>query len=143
MTEVIVSESKEGIYAQNIKIGEHVITVDEPKDKGGNDLGPSPYELLLASLGACTSITLRMYANFKNIPLEKIIVSLTHEKAYVEDCKNCTNENSKIDHVQRVIELQGDLNPEQLAKLIDVANKCPVHRTLTSGISITTKLREQ
>jgi putative redox protein len=141
--EVIVTESKQGIFAQEIKVGDHVITVDEPKDKGGNDLGPSPYDLLLASLGACTSITLRMYAKYKNISLEKIIVKLTHEKTYVGDCKNCSNENSKIDHIQRVIELQGALNSEQLAKLLDVANKCPVHRTLTSGVFITTKLREQ
>ena len=83
-----------------------------------------------------------MYANHKNIPLDKIIVRLSEEKNYVEDCKNCTNENSKIAHIQRVIELQGNLTAEQLTKLLEIANKCPLHRTLTSGITITTKLRE-
>lgn len=138
--EVIVTELGTGKFAQEVKIGNHVLTADEPRESGGTDTGPNPYEFLMAGLGACTSITLRMYANFRNIPLEKTTVILTLKKVYAEDCENCENNSAKIDIIERRIVLQGNLTPEQRNKLLDIANKCPVHRTLTSGIKITTQL---
>lgn len=138
--ETIVSESGKGRYTQEITIGSHVLTADEPVENGGNDSGPSPYDFILAALGSCTSMTVRMYAELKKFPLKKIIVKLQYEKIYAEDCAHCENSNSKIDHINRQIELQGDLTEEQRAKLLDIANKCPIHRTLTSKIIITTRL---
>ncbi len=140
--ETIVSETKEGKFTQEIIIGDHVLTADEPITAGGNDAGPSPYDFLLAALGTCTSMTLRMYANLKKFPLEKVIVTLRYDKIHVNDCVDCENTNSMIDHIERVIELQGMLSREQRDKLIEIANKCPVHRTLTSKILITTELVE-
>lgn len=137
---VIVRESKIGHYTQDIIINGHLLTADEPVAVGGNDLGPSPYGFLLSSLGACTSITLRMYADFKKIPLERTIVKLNIDKVYAKDCENCEDKNSMIDHIDRQIELQGNLTAEQRQKLLEIANKCPVHRTLTSKILISTKL---
>ena len=138
--EVIVSETGKGRYNQQIIVGKHVLTGDEPVSSGGNDEGPSPYDFLMAALGTCTSMTLRMYAELKKIPLEKVIVRLTHEKIYAQNCKDCENNNSKIDHIDRIIELQGTLTEEQRKKLLEIANKCPVHRTLTSETMITTTL---
>lgn len=138
--ETIVQGIGKGKFTQQITIGEHILTADEPVTSGGNDLGPSPYGFLLAALGACTSMTLRMYAEFKKIPLENVIVHLTHDKVHAEDCENCEDSNAKIDHIDRKIELIGKLTPEQQQKLLEIANKCPVHRTLTSKIVITTEL---
>lgn len=140
--ETIVSETGEGQFTQKIIIGNHVLTADEPIINGGNDTGPSPYDFLLAALGSCTSMTLRMYAKLKKFPLEQVIVTLKHEKIHVEDCIGCENINSKIDHIERLIELKGTLTQEQRTKLLEIADKCPVHRTLTSKIIITTKLFE-
>lgn len=143
LTRVTVQEAGLGEFKQEIIVGQHILIADEPVESGGNDAGPSPYDFILAGLGACTSMTLRMYANFKKIPLKKVIVKLAIEKIYAEDCENCdNNSNSKIDHITRLIELQGDLNQEQRARLLDIANRCPVHRTLTSKIAITTQLVE-
>ena len=138
--EVIVSESLKGKFTQEITVNHHVLIADEPVQNGGNDLGPSPYEFLLAALGTCTSMTLRMYADFKKIPLKRVIVKLQHEKKYADDCTDCENSNSKIDHINRQIELEGDLSDDERKKLLDIANKCPVHRTLTSKVEITTML---
>lgn len=138
--ETIVRESGQGKYSEEIIIGHHVLHADEPIANGGNDLGPSPYDFILAGLGACTAMTLRMYAQLKHIPLERVTVKLKHSKIYVEDCKDCENNQSKIDHIDRLIELQGNLTQEQRMKLLDIANKCPVHRTLTSKILIDTQL---
>lgn len=139
--EVVVSEAGNGHYTQKIIVGTHVLIADEPTESGGNDFGPSPYEFLLAALGSCTSMTLRSYANLKNIPLKNIIVTLQNKKVYAKDCDDCENSNSRIDQINRQIELQGELTEEQRQKLLDIANKCPVHRTLTSKILITTTLK--
>ncbi len=140
--EIIVTETGKGRYTQEITIGKHVLTADEPINSGGNDTGPSPYDLLLASLGACTSMTLRMYAELKKIPLQKVTVILRHEKIYAIDCAACENSGSKIDHIDRQIALQGNLTTEQRKQLLEIANKCPVHRTLISETMITTELVE-
>lgn len=138
---VIVKESGKGKYTEEITVGNHILTADEPVANGGNDTGPSPYDFILAGLGACTAMTLRMYADFKKIPLKKVTVNLSHEKVYAEDCENCANNNNaKMDHISRLIHLEGDLSEDQRSKLLKIANQCPVHRTLTSTITIDTKL---
>lgn len=135
---VIVRETSHGKFVKEITAGDHIIIADEPKDKGGNDLGPSPYDLLLSALGACTSMTLRLYADAHHIPLTNVVVKLKHSKVYSEDCKNCENTNSKIDKIERLIELHGNLSHEERVKLLEIANKCPVHRTLENGPKIET-----
>ncbi|MFI4919868.1 MAG: OsmC family protein [Legionellales bacterium] len=138
--ETIVKESGSGKFTQEIIIGKHKLIADELLINGGNDTGPSPYDFLLSALGSCTSMTLRVYADFKKIPLQKTVVILKYEKIYIEDCSNCEDPKSKIDHITRRIELHGDLTQEQREKLLAIANQCPVHRTLTSKILITTEL---
>jgi putative redox protein len=142
LPQTVVEESGKGKFAQTVSTGGHTLNADEPVANGGNDLGPSPYDFLLTALGTCTSMTLRMYADFKKIPLKKITVRLTHEKAYAKDCENCESDNARIDHLDREIELEGDLTEDQRQKLLEIANKCPVHRTLTSKIMITTELKK-
>jgi putative redox protein len=138
--EAIVQETGQSKFAQDVILGKHTLSADEPTAVGGNDSGPSPYEFLLAALGSCTSMTLRMYADLKKIPLDRVIVKLKHEKVRGEDGKDIHNATAMIDHIDRIIELQGNLTDEQRRKLLEIANKCPVHRTLTSKIFITTAL---
>ncbi|KTC89331.1 OsmC family protein [Fluoribacter dumoffii] len=140
LLETTVQESKKGKFTQEIIIGEHHLIADEPTSFGGNDLGPSPYDFLLAALGSCTSMTIRMYAENKKFPLEQVIVKLTHEKTHVEDCVGCEKASAKIDRITRRIELRGKLTEEQRSRLLEIANMCPVHRTLTSKILINTEL---
>ena len=140
--ETIVQEGERGKFVQEIIIGEHHLIADEPVIYGGNDLGPSPYDFLLAALGSCTSMTIRMYADLKKLPLEQVRVKLTHEKTYIEDCVGCEKTSSKIDRINRRIELIGALTQEQRLRLLEIANMCPVHRTLTSKILINTELIE-
>ena len=136
---VVVTESGDGKFAQWVSVGgRHVLLADEPEDVGGNDLGGSPYELLLAGLGACTSMTLRMYAERKGLHLDKVTVTLKHEKSHAADCTDCESKNGKIDHIERHIVLEGDLTDEQRKRLLEIADKCPVHKTLHSEVLITT-----
>jgi putative redox protein len=125
-------------YGQRIVAGRHHLVADEPESLGGDDTGPTPYDLFLASLGACTSITLRMYANRKQWPLEGVRVSLQHEKIHARDCDECETESGKIDRISRHIDLLGPLDDEQRAKLTYIADRCPVHRTLMSENTIST-----
>jgi putative redox protein len=118
---------------------EHFLRADEPLKYGGKNLGPSPYDLLLMSLGACTSMTLRMYANLKKLPLEDVSVRLIHERVHAEDCVDC---ESKVERITRRISLRGELTEEQRGKLLEIADKCPVHRTLESDPKIVTELVE-
>jgi uncharacterized OsmC-like protein/alpha/beta superfamily hydrolase len=137
---VLVTETQQGKFQQRVAIGPHRLIVDEPVDAGGMDSGPTPYDLVVAGLGACTAMTLRLYANAKGIPLERVSVALTHTKTYATDCADCETKEGKIDRIERVVTLDGDLDDAMRAKLLEIANKCPVHRTLHSELWIPTRL---
>jgi len=137
--EVIVEETGEGRFTQRIAAGPHRLRADEPESVGGLDSGPGPYDLLLAGLGACTSMTLRMYAERKGLPLERTRVTLTHDKIHASDCADCETKEGKIDRIERRIQMTGDLTAEQRQRLLEIADKCPVHRTLHSEIVIATE----
>ncbi len=136
---VLVEETRNGKFEQSIVAGPHRYLADEPTSVGGNGSGPSPYEYLLASLGACTSMTIRLYADLKKLPLERVSVRLKHDKIHAVDCENCETREGKIDRIDREVTLEGALNAEQRAKLMEIADKCPVHRTLRSEIDIRTR----
>jgi putative redox protein len=138
--QVAVRTGDEG-FTTEIRAGNHGLIADEPVKLGGNDFGPTPYDLLVAGLGACTSITLRMYADRKKWDLEEVVVHLQHAKIHAEDCATCGPGN-KLDTIYRGIELKGNLTEEQRQRLLEIAEKCPVHRTLTSDIKIETELEE-
>jgi uncharacterized OsmC-like protein/alpha/beta superfamily hydrolase len=140
--EVRVAETGAGRFAQDVHIGRHRLRADEPESFGGNDAGPGPYDLLLASLGACTSMTLRMYAERKGLPLDRIEVRLTRDKIHAEDCKDCETREGKLDEIRREVRIEGELDAAQRSRLLEIADKCPVHRTLTSEIKIRTRLAE-
>ena len=135
---VIVRETGKGKFQQEIRAGGHRLTADEPADVGGLDSGPGPYDLLLASLGACTSMTIRLYADQKKLPLHRVEVRLRHDRIYAADCAECETKEGLLDHIERVISLEGELDAKQRAKLMEIADKCPVHRTLTSEVRIHT-----
>ena len=135
---VVVRETGAGMFQQDIMSGPHRFLADEPVKVGGQDTGPGPYDLLLAGLGACTSMTLRLYAERKDLPLDRVTVRLTHEKVHAEDCAECETKAGTIDRIDRKIALEGALSPDQRKRLIEIANKCPVHRTLESEIDIRT-----
>jgi putative redox protein len=135
---VIVQGDAKG-FAQKIDIGPHHIGADEPASFGGTDSGASPYDLILAALGACTSMTIGFYARKRNWPVDKITVSLRHSKIHARDCDDCETKEGRIDRINMEIHLDGALTDEQRAKLMEVAGKCPVHQTLTSEINIKTR----
>jgi len=135
---VLVRETGGGKFQQEIVSGPHRLLADEPVKAGGLDSGPGPYDLLLAALGACTSMTVRLYADLKQIPLSRTVVRLRHQKIYAKDCAECETKEGKIDHIDRAITFEGDLTAEQRKRLIEIADKCPVHRTLESEINIRT-----
>ncbi len=135
---VVVRETRRGKFEQEIISGSHRLTADEPVEAGGLDSGPGPYDLLLAALGACTSMTLRLYADRKQLPLTRTIVRLRHNRNYAADCAECETKEGMIDRMERVITLEGDLDAGQRARLMEMADKCPVHRTLKSEIDIRT-----
>ncbi|HJQ63954.1 MAG TPA: alpha/beta fold hydrolase, partial [Burkholderiales bacterium] len=139
---VRVMEAGHGKFAQDILVGHHRLRADEPESAGGMDSGPSPYELLGAALGACTAMTIRMYAEHKKLPLERVTVDLAHDKIHAADCAECETREGRIDRIERVIMLEGDLDEGQRAKLLEIANKCPVHRTLHSEVFIPTRLAD-
>ena len=136
---VVVRGSAAG-FAQEILAGSHRLHADEPVSAGGTDTGPSPYDLLLASLGACTSMTVGMYARRKAWPLEEVTVRLRHSKIHAADCAECEAQAAMLDRIERDIHLTGPQTDEQRSKLLEIANKCPVHRTLTSKIDIQTRV---
>jgi len=136
---VVVRGSAAG-FAQEIHAGPHRLHADEPASAGGTDSGPSPYDLLLAALGACTSMTVAMYARRKAWPLDEVTVHLRHSKIYATDCAECETKEGMLDRIERDIHFAGQLTEEQRSKLLEIANKCPVHRTLTSEIDIETRV---
>lgn len=139
---VRVIEAGTGKLAQDIFAGRHRLRADEPESAGGDDTGPSPYDLLLAALGACTAMTLRLYAAHRKLPLERVTVDLSHDKVHAADCADCETREGRIDHIGRVLTLEGELDQAQRAKLLEIADKCPVHRTLHSEVRIATRLSE-
>jgi uncharacterized OsmC-like protein len=138
---VVVSETRKGVFQQEITAGRHRFIADEPIAVGGLDSGPGPYDLLLAGLGACTSMTLRLYAQHKALPLDRVTVRLSHARIHAVDCENCETKEGMIHRIEREITLEGDLDAAQRARLLEIADKCPVHRTLNSEIDIKTSER--
>lgn len=137
---VLVAERGTGKFANIVRTPDHVVFADEPESVGGTNTGLSPYELLSAALGTCTTMTLRMYADLKKLPLERVEVEITHDKIHAADCAECETREGKIDRFAREIRLRGALDDAQRAKLLEIADKCPVHRTLHSEVSVTTRL---
>src|SRR5215203_1748625 len=138
---VVVSETRKGVFQQEITAGRHRFLADEPTAVGGLDSGPGPYDFLLAGLGACTSMTLRLYAQHKALPLDRVTVRLSHARIHAVDCENCETKEGMIHQIEREITLEGNLDAAQRARLLEIADKCPVHRTLNSEIDIKTSER--
>lgn len=138
MREVLVKYLKN--LQQEANMGEHRLIIDEPQEFGGDGKGPNPYDLLLASLGGCTAMTIISYAKRKEIPLEGLQIRVAHEKIYAQDCEECVTKEGRLDQIIRTIYLQGPLTPEQKEALLDVAKRCPVHRTLVSENRVVDKL---
>jgi putative redox protein len=132
----VVVRGDAGSFKQEIVAGRHRLLADEPESAGGSDAGPDPYDYLLTSLGVCTSMTIGLYARRKNLPVETIKVSLWHSRIHAKDCEECETKEGMLDRIDVEVELIGSLSAEQHTKLIEIAGKCPVHRTLTSEINI-------
>ena len=133
--DVVVRGTADG-FRQDVVVGKHSLVADEPVSAGGGDAGPNPYDYLLTALGVCTSMTVGLYARRKQFPLENITVSLRHSRIYANDCEECETKEGMLDRIDVEVELTGPLSAEQRAKLMEIAEKCPVHRTLTSEINI-------
>ena len=138
--EVVVVERGDGKFTQVMLDGRHVLLADEPAAAGGDDRGPSPYRLLLMALGSCTSMTLRLYADRKGWPLGRVTVRLRHFRDYATDCKECPEGKALMDRIERVIELDGPLDDAQRTRLLEIAEKCPVHRTLEASVHVESRL---
>jgi uncharacterized OsmC-like protein len=136
----VVVRGRAGALRQEVEAGRHRFFVDEPAGLGGRDEGPTPYDLLLAALGACTAITLQMYAKQKGWPLEEVEVRLGHDRIHARDCAECETKGGRLDRVEREIALRGPLDAAQRARLLEIANRCPVHRTLSSEMHLATTL---
>lgn len=139
--QVVASLGLEDGFTTEIKAGAHGLIADESEKLGGQDFGPSPYEMLNAALGACTVMTMQMYARRKGWDLQDAKVHLSYNRSYKEDCENCSTEERMLHHIEKVIELKGDLNNEQRARLVEIANRCPVHRTLKKGVEFNSSLQ--
>lgn len=140
--QVVVSETGNGPFQNMIKIGPHDLLADEPVANGGTDAGPGPYDFLLAALGACKSMTMRLYANRKSFPLDRAVVTLQHGKIHAQDCAECETKEGMLDQIDVAITLEGPLDGEQRRRILEIADRCPVHRTLSSEIRIRTKAAE-
>ena len=140
---VVVQETRNSKFQQTVTVGPHRLIADEPVSAGGEDTGPGPYDYLLAALGACTSMTMRLYADRKTLPLDRVTVMLRHSKIHAEDCAECETKVGMLDQIERDIAMEGALDAEQRQKLMEIADKCPVHRTLTSEIRIVTRATDR
>lgn len=138
----VIVEGASSRFAQEVIAGAHRLRADEPVSAGGTDTGPSPYDFLLVALGACTSMTIKLYAERKQWPVEHVTVRLRHFKIHAADCAECETRVGKVDRIEREIEISGPLTTEQRARLLEIAEHCPVHRTLTSEIHVQTRLLE-
>ena len=136
MTVVVVRDGGPGVFDTHVTAGRHEFAADEPVDVGGSDAGPSPYEFLLTALGSCTVMTLRLYAQRRGYPLTGITVQLGHDRVHARDCATCDTDEGHLDRIRRTITLAGELTDAQRADLLRVADRCPVHRTLSSPILI-------
>jgi putative redox protein len=136
---VVVRETRASKFQQTVSTGPHRMLADEPAAAGGEDSGPGPYDFVLAGLGACTSMTMRLYADRKSLPLERTTVTLKHSKIHAQDCAECETREGMLDQIDLVIGMEGNLDAEQRKRLLEIADKCPVHRTLTSEIRIVTR----
>jgi putative redox protein len=134
MAEVIVSSI--GFLKQQVIAGKHTFIADEPVGAGGGDEGPDPYSLLLAALGACTVMTLQIFAKRESIPLERVQVSLRHSREHAKDCADCDAKGAKIERIEKFISVEGPLSDAQRARLLEIAQRCPVHKTLRSNVTI-------
>ncbi|RRO12564.1 bifunctional alpha/beta hydrolase/OsmC family protein [Flavobacteriaceae bacterium 14752] len=141
--QVVASLDKNDDFTTEMALGSHRLQADEPEDFGGKDLGPSPYELVSGGLAACTAMTIQMYAKRKKWPVENVEVHINHKKDHCNDCENIDDKNSKIDIFERDIILKGDLDDKQRQRLLEIANKCPVHKTLHSDVEVKTKLIDE
>lgn len=137
---VAVEETGAGKFTNTVRTTTHAIYADEPLSAGGNDRGLSPYDLLSAALGACTSMTMRMYADLKKLPLERVKVEVKHDKVHAADCAECETREGKIDRFERVITIEGALDNAQRARLLEIADKCPVHRSMHAEVQVVTRL---
>jgi uncharacterized OsmC-like protein/fermentation-respiration switch protein FrsA (DUF1100 family) len=137
--QVVVQETRTGKFQNTVAVGPHHLIADEPRSVGGDDSGLGPYDFLLAALGACTSMTMRLYADRKSFPLERATVTLNHNKIYAEDCAECETKEGMLDQIELAIDLEGPLDADQRKRILEIADKCPVHRTLTSEIRIVTR----
>ena len=136
---VEIAEAGSGKFTQHVVIGPHRFAADEPESLGGKDAGPSPYDFLLAALGTCTSMTLRMYADRKQLPLEHVQIRLRHDKVHATDCASCDSQTGRIDRIRREISFTGELTADQRKRLLEIADRCPVHRTLHSEVLVETE----
>jgi putative redox protein len=136
MSTTVKVDSANPDYLEHVHAGVHVLAADEPLSAGGQDAGPTPYEFLLGALGSCKAITVRMYAARKRWPLRSVHVTLSHAKVHAEDCIDCTHATSLIDQIEVELHLEGELSEEQRRTLHDIAEKCPIQRTLTAGVRI-------
>lgn len=138
--EVIVTGTGPDALAQEVIAGPHGFLVDEPVALGGAETGPTPYDLLLAALGSCTAITLRLYAKRKGWPLRNVTVALRHARVHVTDCAGCETAPMQVEEIRRTLTLEGPLDQDQRARLLEIADKCPVHRTLEGRVHVRTSL---
>jgi uncharacterized OsmC-like protein len=137
--QVVVRETRASKFQNTISVGPHHLIADEPRAAGGDDSGPGPYDFLLSALGACKSMTMRLYADRKSFPLERATVTLSHSKIYAKDCAECETREGMLDEIKVAIGLEGPLDDDQRKRILEIADKCPVHRTLTSEIRIVTR----
>ncbi|MCZ2110395.1 MAG: OsmC family protein [Dehalococcoidia bacterium] len=136
MPKVIVQSLPDYVHAQLLTAAGHSLVADEPVEDGGNDIGPNPYQLLLWALGACTSMTLQIYARRKNYPLQEVAIEVEHERTYADDCNDCADPRKRIERIHRRIVLRGPLSDEQRDDLLRVASRCPVHKTIAAAPSV-------